>query len=124
MSQKHHVNYLVIFIALCVCTTLSVIFDVVDIKSKIVLVVLVMAVACAKALFVMAFFMHLKFEGKWKYILLAPTTILAIGLPLAILPDIGMHYYTVVNPQQSIHAAKHPVGDDHPQEATPAKKHH
>ena len=47
----------------------------------------------------MAYFMHLKFEGRWKYLLLAPTVSLAMGLPLALLPDIGVHYYTPPAPQ-------------------------
>jgi cytochrome c oxidase subunit 4 len=47
----------------------------------------------------MMFFMHLKFEGNWKFVLLAPTTILAIGLPLALFPDIGASYYTSIAPQ-------------------------
>jgi len=109
MSHDHpHVNYLLIFIALCVCTTLSVLFDIVNIESKFVLAVLVLAVATAKALFVLTFFMHLKFEGRWKYLLLTPTTVLACGLPLAMLPDIGMHYYVVANPQQTAYALEHP----------------
>ena len=109
MSQDHpHVNYLYIFIALCVCTALSVLFDIVNIESKAVVGVLVLAVATVKALFVLTFFMHLKFEGRWKYLLLAPTTVLAVGLPLAMLPDIGMHYYVVVTPQQALYAAEHP----------------
>ena len=106
--EAHHVNYLYIFIALCVFTGLSVVFDVVDIKGKtvlggingsVLLAVLVLSVAVAKALCVMLFFMHLKFERNWKYVLLAPTTILALGLPLALLPDVGVHYYTVDVPQ-------------------------
>ncbi len=125
MSDNHHyVNYLTIFIALCVCTALSVIFDVVDIKSKVVVAVLVLAVACAKALFVLIFFMHLKFEGRWKFILLAPTTILAIGLPLAMLPDIGMHYYTVVNPQQKLYDEKHPSQEEQSPQVIPKKHLH
>ena len=56
-------------------------------------------VACAKALFVMLNFMHLKFERAWKYMLLAPTFILAAGLMLALIPDVGRHYYTVDAPQ-------------------------
>jgi cytochrome c oxidase subunit IV len=98
--NTHHVNYLLIFITLCGCTLLSIIFDVVEISNKGVLITLVLGVAVAKALFVMLFFMHLKFEGNWKFVLLAPTTILAIGLPLALLPDIGVHYYTVASPQE------------------------
>ncbi|HUG91987.1 MAG TPA: cytochrome C oxidase subunit IV family protein [Planctomycetaceae bacterium] len=108
--DAHGVNYLLVFIALCGLTLLSVIFDVVDMKGQrvlgvfngtIVLAFLVLAVATAKALCVMAFFMHLKFERNWKYLLLAPTIILAMGLPLALLPDIGVHYYTTDTPQKS-----------------------
>jgi cytochrome c oxidase subunit 4 len=101
---SHHVNYLMIFIMLCVCTLLSIISDVVPIDrtkplNNLFLIVLVLAIATAKALFVLVYFMHLKFEGKWKFILLAPTVILAIGLPLALYPDIGVHYYTIAVPQ-------------------------
>ncbi len=87
-----HVNYFAIFIALCVCTALSVAFDVVDMKKSVV-AVLAMAIAVAKAQFVMRYFMHLKFEGLWKYVLLLPTAILATGLPIALAPDIAMDYY-------------------------------
>ena len=96
--DTHHVNYLAIFIILCICTALSVIFDVIH-MSKPITIVLVMAVAITKALCVMMFFMHLKFEGNWKFVLLAPTTILAIGLPLALFPDVGASYYTQTAPQ-------------------------
>src|SRR4051794_2827257 len=107
-SVGHHVWYFGVFAALCVLTGLSVLFDMLHIGERTiaginpVLAVLVLSVATAKALFVMMFFMHLKFEGRWKYLLLAPTVILAIGLPLALLPDIGAHYYTTDVPQNSI----------------------
>ena len=73
--HNHHVNYFLIFLALCVCTALSVVFDVAkeSINSGVLLLFLVFGVAVAKALFVLVYFMHLKFEGRWKYILLAPT---------------------------------------------------
>ena len=99
----HHVNYLVIFGVLCVCTALSVIFDVIHI-NKALTIVLVLAIAVTKAMSVMMYFMHLKFEGNWKYVLLAPTTILAIGLPLALYPDVGASYYTPTAPQVPIWA--------------------
>ncbi|MCP4782268.1 MAG: cytochrome C oxidase subunit IV family protein [Fuerstiella sp.] len=97
--SAHHVNYLAVFAALCVFTGLSVAFDLAHFSNHAITIVLVLAVAVAKALCVMMFFMHLKFEGNWKYVLLAPTTILAIGLPLALLPDIGVSYYTPTAPQ-------------------------
>jgi cytochrome c oxidase subunit 4 len=59
----------------------------------------VLAVATAKALFVMGYFMHLKFEGPWKFVLLAPTIILAMAIPAALMPDIGSHYYDYDVPQ-------------------------
>ena len=98
--DTHHVNYLMIFGVLCVFTALSVVADVIGFENKIVLIVIVLAIASAKALSVMAFFMHLKFETNWKYVLLAPTMILACGLPLALLPDVGVHYYVVTVSQE------------------------
>ena len=120
---NHHVNYLAVFGALCVFTLMSVVFDVVSFENKAVTIVLVMAVAIAKAMCVMMFFMHLKFEGNWKFVLLAPTTILAIGLPLALMPDIGVSYYTTMAPQtvawgeemdeyHAEHSGEHGHGDD------------
>lgn len=114
-ENGHHVNYFAIFGILCFCTLMSVAFDVIEIENKIFLVFLVIGVATAKALFVMAYFMHLKFEGRWKYLLLAPTVALAMGIPLALLPDIGVHYYSVAVPQveqQADHEADE-TSEDH-----------
>ena len=100
-SHEHgqgHPNYLMIFFALCVFTMISILTDVIHLPYG-VKVVAVLSVATCKALCVMAFFMHLKFERAWKYVLLAPTTILALGLPLALTPDVAEHYYTQEVPQ-------------------------
>ena len=97
-AGHHHVNYQAVFVALCVCTALSIVFDLVHLP-KTIIVALVLAVATANALFVLTYFMHLKFEGAWKYIILAPTAILAVGLMVALAPDVGLHYYTVDVPQ-------------------------
>ncbi len=112
-----HVNYFLIFMALCVCTALSWLADEAGgrgfIDSKRLIAVLVLAIAAAKALFVMAFFMHLKFEGNWKFVLLMPTFILACGLPLALAPDVGLHYYPQQVPQMKAieaAAAEHATG--------------
>jgi len=97
--NAHHVRYGVIFIALCIFTSISVACDYIPRENKILIAFAVLAVATAKALCVMMFFMHLKFEGNWKFVLLAPTIILAMGIPLALMPDIAAHYYTVDIPQ-------------------------
>ena len=44
--NTHHVNYLAIFLILCVCTAMSVAFDILE-MSKPLTMVLVLAVACA-----------------------------------------------------------------------------
>ncbi len=112
-----HVNYFAIFIALCVCTGLSILFDLFKSESlRWVIIFLVISVACAKAMFVLTYFMHLKFEGNWKFIVLLPTTILAIGLMIALTPDIGLHYYTPDIPQ-----VNQPAPVPH---AADAKEHH
>ncbi len=111
-NGSHHPNYFLIFLALCGLTGLSVVFDLVEFEDRIFLVVAVLAVATAKALFVMTYFMHLKFEGRWKFVLLAPTIILAMGLPMALLPDIGVHYYLQIVPQGEA-VVTHGDHDDH-----------
>ncbi len=121
-TQHEHVDghpsvkYFSIFVALCVCTLLSVLFDVIHLPPAL-LVSLVLAVAVAKALYVLTYFMHLKFEGKWKFVILAPTVILAIGLVIGLAPDIGMRYYVRDIPQvkwlseqETPHKVTHPVG--------------
>ena len=90
-----HANYLAVFGALCGLTLVSVGFDLLPNPPKLALAALVFGVAAAKAYCVMAWFMHLKFEGAWKYIVLVPTSLLGLGLVLALMPDIGIHYYTV-----------------------------
>lgn len=90
-----HANYLLVFAALCGLTLVSVGFDLMPAPPRAVLIALVLGVAAAKAAFVMIYFMHLKFEGPWKYVVLVPTALLGAGLVLALLPDIGLHYYAV-----------------------------
>lgn len=121
--DEHHSHppYIIIFWALCIFTALSVAADLLKdyIPNMGVLAVIVLAIATAKALCVMLYFMHLKFERNWKYVLLAPTFILACGLPLALLPDVGVHYYDVDVPQNSLADRAAEMSDEEP-----AKEHH
>lgn len=111
-AQHPHVNYWAIFGALCLLTVASVIADLMGgTMGKVVLALVVLTVACFKAMFVMLYFMHLKFEGKWKFVLLAPTTILALAIIAALMPDIGTHYYDVQVPQLN-YAAESGHGHD------------
>lgn len=47
-----------------------------------------MAVSCAKAFLVIAFFMHLKWETNWKFVLTIPASIMSILICLILIPDI------------------------------------
>jgi cytochrome c oxidase subunit 4 len=112
-AHHEHPKYAVVFAALCVFTLISILADVVHLEWR-VKVVAVLAVATCKALCVMAWFMHLKFERAWKYVLLAPTTILALGLPLALTPDVGQHYYQQEVPQVDDYAEHLARTAEHP----------
>ncbi|MFM8582988.1 MAG: cytochrome C oxidase subunit IV family protein, partial [Planctomycetaceae bacterium] len=58
-----------------------------------------LVIASLKATYVLLYFMHLKFEGPWKYVLLAPTIVLALAIPAALAPDIAFKYYDPQAPQ-------------------------
>lgn len=96
---SHGALYFRVFCALLVFTAISVVADLVHLPSKIMLVAIVLAVATAKALCVLMYFMHLKFERAWKWLLLAPTTIIALAIPFSLRPDIGASYYVQDIPQ-------------------------
>ena len=49
-----------------------------------------MAISCAKAALVILFFMHLKWEANWKYVLTIPASIMSVFLVLMLVPDIGL----------------------------------
>lgn len=53
-----------------------------------------LAVASTKALLVILFFMHVKYEASWKYVLTIPPGIMAMLLMLALVPDIGLRLRT------------------------------
>ena len=114
--ETPHVNYWVIFAALIGLTLLSVLADTAGHNlGKVIITIIVMIVASFKASAVMLYFMHLKYEGRWKFILLLPTMILAMALIIALIPDIGAHYYTVEVPQteEGIPVNRPAHGDEH-----------
>ncbi|HTU27072.1 MAG TPA: cytochrome C oxidase subunit IV family protein [Pirellulales bacterium] len=49
-----------------------------------------MAVSCTKALLVILFFMHVKYEANWKYVLTIPAACMSIFLVCALVPDVGL----------------------------------
>jgi cytochrome c oxidase subunit 4 len=96
-ADHHHevsiAHYIYVFIALCVLTTASFFtyssywpFH----AQPAIGWAFMMAVSCTKAMLVILFFMHVKYEANWKYVLTIPAAFMSIFLILALVPDVGM----------------------------------
>lgn len=89
-----------------------------------------MAVSCTKAMLVILFFMHLKWEANWKWVLTVPASMMSLLLVLALVPDVGLRTRTAsrdrkINaaelpapqaagkPSDVPRPAEHPVGEKH-----------
>jgi cytochrome c oxidase subunit 4 len=64
-----------------------------------------MAVSCGKALLVVLFFMHLKWEANWKYVLTVPAMMMSVFLVCMLIPDVGMRMRRYAE-ERVIHAAR------------------
>jgi len=86
-------KYIYVFIALCVLTGAS-FFTYSSLwpfhKTPQVGWTFMMAVSCTKAMLVILFFMHVKYEANWKYVLTIPAGFMSIFLMLMLVPDVGM----------------------------------
>lgn len=109
--------YLGVFVALCVLTLLSFVVgnsQVLRDKAPQVMWAAMMAVSCAKAMLVMLFFMHLKWEANWKYVLTVPASMMSLFLVLMLVPDVGRRTRNYSD-DRWLHSAKpvvHHVGHD------------
>lgn len=81
-------DYLKIFFALTVLTSVELGCVFLPI-NKVAIVIMLVTLAFVKAAMVGMYFMHLKFEGRWKHVLLVPPAILAIVLIFSLFPDVG-----------------------------------
>jgi cytochrome c oxidase subunit 4 len=73
-----------------------------------------MAVSCTKAMLVILFFMHLKWEANLKYVLTIPASMMSIFLLLMLVPDVGRRTRTYTD-ERWLHAAEEHA-DDHAHE--------
>ena len=88
-------KYIYVFIALCVLTsasffTYSSLWQSWFHDTPQVSWAFMMAVSCTKAMLVILFFMHVKYEANWKYVLTIPCAFMSVFLVLMLVPDIGM----------------------------------
>jgi cytochrome c oxidase subunit 4 len=93
----HPVGYAKIFYILVALTAVTVAASFWRAPNELFNVGIALAIATAKAFFVIRFFMHLKFEGKLIYTIFFAPLMLAIILAIALIPDIGMGRHTAFN---------------------------
>ena len=89
-----------------------------------------MAVSCTKAMLVILFFMHLKWEANWKWVLTVPASMMSLLLVLALVPDVGRRMRgasrerlthaaelsapaAAGKPGTALRPAEHPAGEKH-----------
>jgi len=116
--------YITVFFALCFLTSMS-FLTYFDFWRERVPVgasrAFMMAVSCCKALLVITFFMHLKWEANWKWMLTIPASLMAIFLMVVLVPDVGLRMRHA-SYERMIHAAEVPAAvpiehDEHPDES-------
>lgn len=119
-SAEHHEEhshtglFMMVFVALCALTTISFLtyFDwwreSVSVEmSRLVM----MAVSCTKAMLVIMFFMHLKWEANWKWVLTAPVIFMSALLVMALVPDVGLRMRHASH-DRMIYAAERPAEEE------------
>jgi len=98
-DHDHGPIFIRVFIGLCVLTFMS--FSVGRSEALMTRPLvgwsLMMAISCAKALLVISFFMHLRWEANWKFVLTIPASIMSLFLVLMLVPDVG---------QRGVHATE------------------
>lgn len=85
--------YIAVFLALCILSSMSFITYFEFWRNHVPTEVsraFMMAVSCTKAMLVIMFFMHLKWEANWKWVLTVPASIMSALLIIALVPDIGL----------------------------------
>src|SRR3954449_200973 len=84
----HKVNYVGIFVLLCLLTIVTVAVAFVHVEREIIKVLIALTIASIKGAAVALFFMHLKFEGKLIFLILLVPVFLSIVLVISLIPDI------------------------------------
>jgi cytochrome c oxidase subunit IV len=97
-AHEAHAPYLKVFVWLAVLTAIEYWYAALLKDYFGILLLGLLLLATVKAGLVGWYFMHLKFEGKWVYILIVPAAILATIVVLALCPDMVLKYETEENP--------------------------
>ncbi len=119
-------TYMGVFLGLIILTVISFWIGNSDIKYQAPEVAWsgMMAVSVGKALLVICFFMHLKWEANWKYVLTIPSLMMSVFLLCMLIPDVGLRTRAYSN-SRIIHAPLPVVHtEDHSDGGHGADTHH
>jgi len=90
-----HAPYLKVFFVLLILTIFEYCYALASFKLGLGIVLLIlglMVLAFTKAGLVAWYFMHLKFEGRWVYLMIVPALFMATFLVLALYPDVALQH--------------------------------
>jgi cytochrome c oxidase subunit IV len=90
LDVESHAPYIRVWAILAVLTGVEWVYALVFKDHFPLLVLGLVSLALVKASMVGWFFMHLRFERKWVYILIIPACVMAVFLTLALCPDMAM----------------------------------
>jgi cytochrome c oxidase subunit 4 len=97
-EEESHAPYMKVWAILAVLTAIEYFYAMIFKDAFLVLILGLVSLALVKACMVGWYFMHLKFERKWVYILIIPACVMAIFLTLALYPDMAMKPIVEENP--------------------------
>ena len=106
-------TYMGVFLGLVILTVISFFIGNSNIKHEAPEVAWagMMAVSFGKAMLVICFFMHLKWEANWKYVLTIPSLMMSVFLLCMLIPDVGLRSRAYSN-SRIIHAPRPAVQAD------------
>jgi len=87
---ESHAHYVIVWSILAVLTGVEYLYALILKDHFLLLVVGLVSLALVKAGMVGWYFMHLKFERRWVYILIIPACVMAVFLTLMLYPDMAM----------------------------------
>ena len=90
-ATESHAPYLRVFAALAVLTAIEYYYAYFLKDHFAILVLGLLFLAIIKAGLVGWYFMHLKFEGRWVYMMLVPVCFLAVAVVTGLAPDMAFH---------------------------------
>ncbi len=90
LTVESHAPYMRIWAILAILTGVEYFYALIFKDHFAILVLGLVSLALVKACMVGWYFMHLKFERKWVYILIIPACVMAVFLTLALCPDMAM----------------------------------